>query len=117
MAPPCFHGGAIFIHLLPKLSRQFQLFLGRKLLVKFLCISLVHEISGGRCVLAGDAVQIPRNEFLAQEEGRILPFRQTVIADAVVGCIGKAAFAVEVNVSFKAHGPCAQLRGLLQRVV
>ena len=79
--------------------------------------SLVHEISGRRCVLAGDAVQIPRNEFIAQEEGRIFPFRQTMIADTKMGSIGESALAVEVDIAFKAHSPCAQLRGLLQGVV
>ena len=88
---------------------MFQLFLGRKVFVKFLCFSLIYEIPRGCCVLAGDAVQIPRNEFIAQEEGRILPFRQTMIADTKMGSIGESALAVEVDVSFETHSAHAQL--------
>ena len=80
-----------------QLSRQLQLFLGRELPVEGFHVCIVHIIGLGRLVHAGDAVQISRDQFSAQEKGIVLPLWQAVVADAKPTGISKAAFSIETN--------------------
>ncbi len=83
------------------LPREFQLFLRRECLVKFLHVRIVHIVAPRRLVHAGDAVQIAGNQLFAEEEGVVRAFRQIMIADAKLTGIGKAALAVKADAALK----------------
>ena len=83
------------------LPREFQLHLGRECLVKFLHVRIVHIVTLGRLVHAGDIVQIAGDELFAEEERIVRAFRQIVIADAEVPGIRKAAVTVKANVALE----------------
>ena len=102
------------------LSRQFQFLFRRELRVETLKrfrFPLRDKISVGRRVFAADAVQVSRNQLLAQEKRRVRAFRQSVITNAERAGAGKAALSIEVNIPLKAQRRTAELRRLFQRIV
>ena len=68
------------------------------------------EIPFRRVVFPGDAVQETRNQFPAEEKGGVRTLRQTVVPDAKIAGVGKAAFAVKQNIALKAQRAAAQGR-------
>jgi hypothetical protein len=89
---------------LPKLTGQLQLLLRRELSVEHFAFGLIHKVSSRRSIFAGDTGQIAGNELFAEKKRSIRPFRESVIAYAEIRGMDKAAFAIEVDISFKTDG-------------
>ena len=99
------------------LTGQLQLFLWGKLFVERINIGIIYVITMWGLVDARDTIQIPRNQFLAEEEGGIRILRQIMIPYAKLAGIVKTALAVKSNVALKKDSSKAHLCCLLQRVV
>lgn len=101
---------------LDNLSRKFQLLLCGESLVEFLHIGIIHIISLRCLVYTGNAIEVSRNQLLAEGKGVIRAFRQVMIADTKLTGISKAALAVESDIAFKQNSAIAESGRLLQRV-
>ena len=93
---------------LENLPRQLQFLLGRESFVELFNVRILHIISLRRLVYTGDAVKISMNQFLAEEERVIRAFRKVVVANAKLTGIGKAALAVETDITLKQNSAIAE---------
>ena len=97
--------------------RKFPLFFGRKQFVKFFSGGFIHKVALGWGIHTGDAIQIARNQFFAQEERSIGTFRKTGVSDSFIGSISKTAFAIETDISLEAERATAQCSSFFDGIV
>lgn len=101
---------------LPQLSWQHFLFLGRELLIEFLHVFIVDEVGRRIAITSADAVQKTGRQFL-DEEVRRVAIGIVGVTDSLRGGRHETALAVELDVT--AHGDTSgtHLAGAFQGII
>ena len=81
------------------LSRQLLFLFIWKLLIKLFRFLFINQIAFRSCILSCNSFKIPRYQFPAQEEGRILSLGQAMITDAILTGLPETTLTIKVNSS------------------